>query len=78
MRALASRKRKYYKTRSAAKIALQVLLALVIVVVISAVALFFGLKKYIVTDENGLRLEVPFLTEQSAEAPPEMSELTEE
>ena len=77
---MAARKRKYYKTRSAAKTVWQVLLGLLAVVIVSAVILFFSLKKYIVTDADGLHLEVPFLSDTEADGtkPPEQAILIEE
>ncbi|MDR2357021.1 MAG: hypothetical protein LBD92_02905 [Oscillospiraceae bacterium] len=51
-----------YRNRRAARIALTVALSLVLACVIAAVALFFGLKKYVVYTQDGkLRLEIPWL-----------------
>lgn len=56
------------------------MLGLLAVVVVGAVILFFSLKKYIVTDADGLHLEVPFLSDTEADGtkPPEQAILIEE
>jgi hypothetical protein len=56
-----------YRNRRAARIALAAALSLVLVCLIAAVVLFFGLKRYIVYTQDGrLRLEIPWLED----APP--------
>ena len=62
---MAGNYKKIYKSRSPAKIALAILIAIVVALIAAAVILYFGLKKYIVTDSSGLHLEVPFLAAES-------------
>ena len=56
---------KTYKNYRVARIILKIFLALVLTCVILFVALFFGLKKYIVYTPDGLRLDIPFLVEST-------------
>ena len=42
-----------------------VIVSLAIAAVVLFVVLFFGLKKYIVYTDDGIRLEIPFLSEAS-------------
>jgi hypothetical protein len=62
-------KRKYprtYRSRRPLKIIFTVLISLIIAAVVLTVSLFFGLRQYIVYDENGkLHLEIPWLEEES-------------
>ena len=76
---MAVQKRKYYKTKSVAKTVLHVLIGLLIALVVGMIILFFSLKKYIVTDDNGLHLEVPFLmdADTDSEKTPEQAILIE-
>ena len=52
-----------YKNHRAARIIAKLLVGLVIAVVVFTVALFFGLRRYIVYTSEGLRLDVPWLEE---------------
>jgi hypothetical protein len=53
-----------YRSRRPLKIIFTVFLSLVLAAVILTVSLFFGLRKYIVYDQNGkLHLEIPWLEE---------------
>ncbi len=53
-----------YRSRRPLKIILAILVSLVIAAVILTLSLFFGLRKYIVYDQDGkLRLEIPWLEE---------------
>ena len=52
-----------YKNRRAARVVVKLLVGLVIAVVVLTIALFFGLRRYIVYTPEGLKLEVPWLEE---------------
>ncbi len=53
-----------YRSRRPLKIILTVLISLIAALIILSVTLFFGLRKYIVYDEdNTLHLEIPWLEE---------------
>jgi len=52
-----------YKNRRAARVVTRLLIALIITVVVFAIALFFGLRRYIVYTQEGLKLEIPWLEE---------------
>ena len=52
-----------YNNHRAARILVRVLVCVLIALVITAVAMFFGLRRYIVYTEDGLRLEIPWLEE---------------
>jgi uncharacterized membrane protein YqiK len=53
-----------YRSRRPLKIILTSLVALLIAVVILTVSLFFGLRRYIVYDNNGtLHLDIPWLSD---------------
>lgn len=55
---------KTYRSRRPLKIVITVFLSLVIVAVVLTVSLFFGLRRYIVYDQDGqLHLEIPWLEE---------------
>lgn len=55
---------KTYRSGRPIKIILKVLLSLVIAAIILTVSLFFGLRQYIVYDQDGtLHLEIPWLEE---------------
>ena len=54
-----------YRNRRPLKIILTVLLSLIAAFVILIVSLFFGFRKYIVYTQDGLRLDIPWLTEES-------------
>jgi hypothetical protein len=59
-----------YRNRRAARIAIAVALSLTLACIIAAVALFFGLKKYVVYTQDGkLRLEIPWLEDSADSAP---------
>jgi hypothetical protein len=61
------KRRKYpktYRSRRPLKIAFTILLCLIIAAIILTVSLFFGLRRYIVYDQEGnLHLEIPWLEE---------------
>ena len=61
-----------YKNRRAVRVILKSLLVLVIIVVVFTIALFFGLRRYIVYTPEGLRLEAPWLEEETP--PPAVTE----
>jgi membrane protein YdbS with pleckstrin-like domain len=62
---------KTYKSRRPLKIAVTVFLCLLLVFIITAVSLFFGLRRYIVYDQDGgLHLEIPWLEEDTSGAQP--------
>lgn len=50
-----------YKNHRAARTVAKLLIGLVIVVVVFTIALFFGLRRYIVYTADGLRLDIPWL-----------------
>ncbi len=52
-----------YRSRKPVKTAFTVLFALLAVLIILAVAVFFGFKRYIVYTSEGVKLEVPWLSE---------------
>lgn len=57
-----------YRSRRPLKIIFTVLISLVITAVILTVSLFFGLRQYIVYDQNGqLHLEIPWLEEDGSD-----------
>ncbi len=57
---------KTYRSGRPLKIILTVLLSLIVAVIILTVSLFFGLRQYIVYDEdNSLHLEIPWLEEDT-------------
>ena len=58
-----------YKNRRVTRILLRVVVGVVIATVILAVSLFFGMRRYIVYTPEGLRLEIPWLQEDSQETP---------
>ncbi len=56
---------KTYKSRRPLKILITVLLSLILAFIITAVGLFFGLRRYIVEDpDGGIHLEIPWLEEE--------------
>ncbi len=59
-----------YRSRKPVKTALTVLFALLAVLIVLAVAIFFGFKRYIVYTSEGVKLEVPWLTEPAQTEPP--------
>lgn len=59
---------KTYRNHRAARIVLTTVLTLVLSCVILAVALFFGLKKYVVYTQDGLRLDIPWLEDDNEAA----------
>lgn len=63
-----------YRSRKPVKTALTVFFSLLAVLILLAVAVFFGFKRYIVYTSEGVKLEVPWLTEP-AETTPEETEL---
>ena len=62
-----------YKNNRAARVIAKLLIGLVIVVVVFTIALFFGLRRYIVYTPEGLRLDVPWLEEPVATIEPEQA-----
>lgn len=60
-----------YKNRSAARVIAKLLILLVILVVVFTVALFFGLRRYIVYTNDGLELQIPWLEETMADGDPD-------
>lgn len=50
-----------YKNHRAARAVAKLMTGLVIVVVVIAIALFFGLRRYIVYTPEGLKLDIPWL-----------------
>ncbi len=52
-----------YRSRKPVKTAFTVLFALLAVLIVLAVAIFFGFKRYIVYTSEGVKLEVPWLSE---------------
>ncbi len=67
---MASRDNRIYRSRRPWQTIVMVLLAILAVVLILAVAVFFYFKRYIVYTSDGLRLEVPWL-EEAYEEPQE-------
>lgn len=63
--------RRIYRTGVRWKTALLVLLIVAALIVTVALSLFFGFRKYIVYTSDGVRLEVPWLTDE------EITETTE-
>ena len=59
-----------YKNRRAARVIARLLAGIVIFVVVLTVALFFGLRRYIVYTPEGLRLDVPWLEEAAVTSEP--------
>ena len=56
---------KTYRSRRPLKIAFTILLYLIIAAIVLTVSLFFGLRRYIVYDQEGnLHLEIPWLEEE--------------
>ncbi len=58
--------RRVYRSRDPLRIILGILLAVILTLVIFAVGVFFGFRKYIVYTSDGLRVEVPWLQETQA------------
>ena len=56
--------RRIYRTGGRWKTVLLVILIVVALIVTIALSLFFGFKKYIVYTSDGVRLEVPWLTDE--------------
>ena len=56
--------RRIYRTGVRWKTALLVLLIVAALIVTVALSLFFGFRKYIVYTSDGVRLEVPWLTDE--------------
>ncbi|MBR1842204.1 MAG: hypothetical protein IJ788_02895 [Oscillospiraceae bacterium] len=56
--------RRIYRTGVRWKAVLLVLLIVIALIVTVALSLFFGFKKYIVYTSDGVRLEVPWLTDE--------------
>lgn len=56
--------RRIYRTGVRWKTALLVLLIVAALIVTIALGLFFGFRKYIVYTSDGVRLEVPWLTDE--------------
>jgi uncharacterized membrane protein (UPF0136 family) len=57
-----------YRSRRPIKVILTILLSLIIAAIIVTVSLFFGLRQYIIYDEDGkLHLEIPWLEEESSD-----------
>jgi len=57
-----------YRSRRPLKIAFTILLFLVIAAVVLTVSLFFGLRQYVVYDQEGnLHLEIPWLEEDTTD-----------
>lgn len=63
--------RRIYRTGVRWKTVLLVLLIVIALIVTIALSLFFGFRKYIVYTSDGVRLEVPWLTDE------EITETTE-
>jgi len=57
-----------YKNRRVRRILIRFVIGVVLAFVVLAVALFFGLRRYIVYTPDGLRLDIPWL--QETEPPP--------
>ena len=60
---MSSRDNRLYRSRRPVKIIITTFLIVVAVIVVFAVSVFFGFQKYIVYDDNGIHLEVPWLEE---------------
>lgn len=67
---MAGKKRKIYKKSKPWKVLLIVFLSALLFFIILTVSVFFGFQKYIVYTNDGLRVEVPWLSDtySSAEA----------
>ena len=62
-----------YKNRRAARAIRRFVIGLVIALVVAVIALFFGLRRYIVYTPDGLRLDIPWL-EEAPEGEPDFIE----
>ena len=70
---MAHKTRKTYRSFRPAKVILTTLLLTILTLILLTVAVFFGFKKYIVYTTDGLRLDIPWLEEDS----PDISIVTE-
>ena len=61
---MAGNKRKLYRKSSPWKILLGIFVAVLIILAVLAVVIFFSFQKYIVYTPDGLHLEVPWLEEE--------------
>lgn len=68
---MSSRDNRIYRGRRPAKIIITTILILLVVLIFLAVTIFFGFRKYIVYTNDGIRLEVPWLEEDSPSENPE-------
>jgi len=50
-----------YKNGRAARIFLRIVLVIAVLIILTLIVAFFYLQRYIVQDENGLRLVIPWL-----------------
>lgn len=60
-----------YRVRKPFRTLMIILAVLLIAAVILAVAIFLGFRNYIVYTDDGVRLEIPWLTEEEPQAPEE-------
>lgn len=62
---MSSRDNRLYHSRRPVKIIVTTLLTIIAALIIFVVSVFFGFQKYIVYDDDGIHLEVPWLEEPS-------------
>lgn len=60
---MSSKDNRLYHSRRPLKIIITTLLAIIAAIIIIVVSVYFGFQKYIVYDDDGIHLEVPWLEE---------------
>ena len=63
-----------YNNRRALRVIIGIFVSLIAAAAILFVSLFFGLWKYVVYTDDGIRLEIPILMDAPAEEYPEVAE----
>lgn len=65
---MASKENRTYRSRRPVKTAVTVILVLLAALLVIAVAIFFGFRRYIVYTDEGVHLEVPWLEYNGSDA----------